>query len=86
MLTVQKVAMGISSEEEADWPRVADAAVLAAEEGRAPVPPVWFRTDQGASGLIPISERSPVTFSDGTEPARFIGKVIALGLDASPSA
>lgn len=76
--------MGISAEQEANWPQLAAAAVLASEEGREPVPAVWFRTDQGASGLIPISELTPVTFTDDEDPARFIGTVTAFGADAAP--
>lgn len=78
--------MGVSAEQEANWPRLAAVAVLATEEGREPVPAVWFRTDEGASGLIPVSELTPVTFTDGEQPPRFIGTVIALGPDAAPSA
>jgi hypothetical protein len=85
VLTIQTVAMGVSAEEEANWPRLAAAATLAAEEGREPVPAVWFRTDEGASGLIPVSELTPVTFTDDEEPVRFIGTVTALGPDAAPS-
>ncbi|WP_267423225.1 MULTISPECIES: hypothetical protein [unclassified Curtobacterium] len=85
VLTIQTVAMGVSAEQEAHWPRLASAALLAAEEGREPVPAVWFRTDQGARGLIPVSELTPVTFTDDEEPARFLGTVTALGPDAAPS-
>lgn len=85
VLTIQTVAMGVSAEQEAHWPQLAAAAMLAAEEGRDPVPAVWFRTDEGASGLIPVSELTPVTFTDDEEPARFIGTVTAIGPDAAPS-
>lgn len=77
--------MSVSAEQEADWPRLAAAAVLASEEGRDPVPAVWFRTDQGVSGLIPVSEVTPVTFTDDEDPARFIGTVTAFGPDAAPA-
>jgi len=76
--------MGVSAEQEANWPQLAAAAVLATEEGREPVPAVWFRTDEGASGLISVSELTPVTFTDVEGPARFIGTVTALGPDAAP--
>jgi hypothetical protein len=85
VLTILTVAMGVSAEQEANWPRLAAAAMLAAEEGREPVPAVWFRTDEGARGLIPVSEVTPVTFTDEKEPARFLGTVTALGPDAAPS-
>jgi hypothetical protein len=85
VLTILTLAMGVSAEQEANWPRLAAAAMLAAEEGREPVPAVWFRTDEGARGLIPVSELTPVTFTDEKEPARFLGTVTALGPDAAPS-
>jgi hypothetical protein len=85
VLTILTVAMGVSAEQEANWPRLAAAAMLAAEEGREPVPAVGFRTDEGARGLIPVSEVTPVTFTDEKEPARFLGTVTALGPDAAPS-
>lgn len=78
--------MGVSAEQEANWPRLAAAAILAADEGREPVPAVWFRTDVGASGLIPISRSTPVTFTDDEEPARFLGTVTAFGPGAAPTA
>lgn len=80
------MAMGVSAEQEANWPWLAAAAVLATEEGREPVPAVWFRTDEGAAGLIPVSELTPVTFTDDEEPARFIGTLTAFGPEAAPSA
>lgn len=86
MLTIQATTMGVSAEQEANWPQLAAAAVLAAEEGREPVPTVWFKTDEGAFGLIPISERTPVTFTDDEEPAQCIGTVTALGPGAAPPA
>lgn len=67
--TIQTGAMGVSAEQESHWPRLAAAAMLAAEEGREPVPAVWFRTGAGASGLIPVSELTPVTFTDDEKPA-----------------
>ncbi|WP_263090263.1 hypothetical protein [Curtobacterium sp. RIT-PI-V] len=85
VLTIQSVAMGVSAEQEAQWPRLAADAMLAAEKDREPVPAVWFRTDEGARGLIPVSELTPVTFTDDEEQARFIGTVTALGPDAAPS-
>ncbi|PZE72899.1 hypothetical protein DEJ27_00090 [Curtobacterium sp. MCPF17_018] len=86
VLMIQIMAMGVSAEQEADWPRLAAAAVLATDEGREPVPAVWFSTDEGASELIPVSGLTPVTFTNDEEPAPFIGTMIALGPDAAPSA
>lgn len=85
VLTIQTVAMGVSAEQEANWPELAAAAVLASEEGRVSVPAVSFRTDQGASALVPISEFTPVTFTDDEDRARFIGTVTAFDADAAPT-
>lgn len=84
-MMIQTVAMGVSAEQEANWPQLAAAAVLASKDGPDPVPAVWFRTDQGASGLIPISELTPVTFTDDEDLVRFIGTVTAFGADAVPT-
>ncbi|WP_412168582.1 hypothetical protein ACLUS2_001490 [Curtobacterium flaccumfaciens pv. flaccumfaciens] len=46
---------------------------------------VWFRTDLGVSGVIPVSPADPVRFGVDMEPERFLGTVIALGPGAQPS-
>lgn len=84
VLTIQSMAMGVSAEQESNWPQLAADAVLAAEQGHTPVPTVWFETDAGAFGLIPISERTPVVFSDAEGSAGTIGTVVAMGPGTAP--
>jgi hypothetical protein len=86
ILTISATTMRVSAQQEAVWPQLADAALHDARAGRTPAPMVWFRTDLGVSGVIPISPADPVRFDEvDKEPERFLGTVIALGPGAQPS-
>lgn len=76
--------MEVSASQEAEWPFLADAAVHAVAVGASKRPGVWFRTDRGVSGSIPVSDQVRVRFSDDDDPARFLGAVVALGQAADP--
>lgn len=84
VLTVGQVSIGVSTEQEADWPRHADAALRAAREDPSSPPMVWFRTDEGVSGVIPVSDDLPVRFEDVDHPSQSLGTLIALGRAAEP--
>jgi hypothetical protein len=84
VLTIGPVSIGVSSEQEAEWPRHADDAIRAAREDPSSPSAVWFRTDEGASGVIPVSDDHPVRFEDVDQPSRLLGTLIALGPDADP--
>lgn len=70
--------------------RVAVSGSLAAEALRAvargdyPVPTVWFRTDEGVVGSLPVHDRVRVSFSDEEDPINFLGTVTLLGPEAAP--
>jgi hypothetical protein len=76
--------MEVSAAQEAEWPALASFAVQAVVAGRSRAAAVWFRTDRGISGSIPVTDQTPVRFSDEDEPAHFLGRALALGEAAEP--
>jgi hypothetical protein len=76
--------MGVSADQEAAWPELARAAIVAVKNGNAPAAFVWFRTDQGVSGVIPVSDNDPIVFSDEENPSQFLGIVTDIGPEAAP--
>ncbi len=68
-------SLGVSPSQEAAWPDLAAAAIEAVREGLHPVPVVWFTTDMGAFGSIPVHPRVAIDFVDDDEPAQFLGTV-----------
>lgn len=82
VLRIGGVTLGVSAAHEADWPALADAAKRSLTEGRKAVPSVWFRTDSGAVGSIPLSDWAPVVFEDTGDLGHFVGVVTQLGAEA----
>ena len=68
-------SLGVSPSQEAAWPDLAAAAIEAARGGLHPVPVIWFTTDTGAFGSIPVHPRVAIDFVDDDEPAQFLGTV-----------
>ena len=85
ILTVDSVSMGVSPGQEAAWPQLARMAVDMGRTGKAPAAYVWFRTDQGVAGVIPVTEPASVEFEDAEEPPKYIGVVTVLGAEAEPT-
>lgn len=85
VMRIGKAVVGVSQEQEARWPSLAAEAVDAVARGRSPVPTVWFRTDARVSGVIPVSDRVPVSFADEDNPIDFLGTITLLGSEAEPS-
>lgn len=75
---------GISAEQEAEWPIMASEALRAVRDGERQVPTVWYRTDLGSIGTLPISDRFPVTFLDEETSVNLSGTVTLLGRAAEP--
>ncbi|OII25841.1 hypothetical protein BIV01_10335 [Curtobacterium sp. MCBA15_013] len=55
-------------------------------DGLHPVPVVWFTTDTGASGSIPVHPRVAIDFVDDDEPAQFLGAVTQMDPRRNPQA
>lgn len=77
-------SLALSAEQEAKWPFLVSDAVRAVEDGDRQVPTVWFRTDAGVSGSLPVSERFPVDFVDDETPPNYLGLVTLPGRAAEP--
>lgn len=84
VMRIGQTVIGVLPEQEARWPSVAAEAVDAVARGESPVPTVWFRTDAGVSGTIPVSNRVPVSFADEDDPIGFLGTITLLGSEAEP--
>jgi hypothetical protein len=82
VMTIAQAAMAVSPDQEARWPRLAAEALEASARGDFPVPTVWFRTDAGVVGSIPVTEHVSVGFADEEDPAGFIGTIVLLGPEA----
>ncbi|TDW39684.1 hypothetical protein EDF52_12010 [Curtobacterium sp. PhB42] len=78
------VSLGISPSQEAAWPDLAAAAIEAVREGLYPVPVVWFKTDTGSFGSIPVHTHVAIGFVDDDEPAGFLGAVTQMGPGRNP--
>ena len=76
----------VSAVHEEEWASLASEPTRAARVGERPVPTVWFRTDTGAVGSLPVSDRFPVRFIDEDDPVGFVGTVTLLGPEAGPPA
>lgn len=79
------VSLGVTPSREAEWPDLSEAALEAVRNGVHPVPVVWFRTDAGAFGSIPVDPRFAIDFVDVDEPAEFLGAITHFGPDAEPA-
>jgi hypothetical protein len=77
-------SFGVSVEQEAEWPSLVSEAVRAVRDGERQVPTVWFRTNAGVVGSLPVSDRFPVAFVDDEKPLNFMGAVTLLGRVAEP--
>ncbi|OII26495.1 hypothetical protein BIV04_13680 [Frigoribacterium sp. MCBA15_019] len=77
-------SLAVSAEQEAKWPFLVAEAVRAVEDGERQVPTVWFRTDAGVSGSLPVSDLFPVKFVDDETPPNYLGFVTLLGRAAEP--
>ena len=86
MLRSSRVSMEVSAVQEAEWPARAAVAVHTVGAGRSRAAVVWFRTDRGISGSIPVTDQMPVRFADADadQPERFLGRAVALGEAAEP--
>jgi len=84
VMRIGQTVIGVSPEQEARWPSLAAEAVDAVARGKSPAPTVWFRTDAGISGIIPVSDRLPVSFADEHDPIGLLGTVRLLGSEAEP--
>jgi hypothetical protein len=84
VLRIGGQSLGVSAAHEAEWAVLASEAVRAAQAGETPVPVVRFRTDTGAFGSLPVSERVPVSFVDEDNPVGFLGSVTLLGPATGP--
>ncbi|WP_123680486.1 hypothetical protein [Curtobacterium sp. PhB115] len=62
------------------------AAIEAVREGLHPVPVVWFRTDVGTFGSVPVHPRVAIEFVDDDEPTEFLGVVTQMGPRRNPQA
>ncbi len=78
--------LGVSAAQEARWPLLAAEAVNAVQEGKRPVPTVWFQTEARVVGSLPVSDRVAVSFADEEDPVGFLGSVTLLGPEAGPPA
>jgi hypothetical protein len=85
VMNIASQSLGVSPEQERCWPDLATDALQAVIDGRAVVPVIWFRTDTGVVGSIPVSDRFPISFTDDVKPAGFLGAVTLLGHEAAPS-
>jgi len=85
VMTFANHSLGVSAEQEERWPSLTAAALQAVVEGLQPVPYVWFRTDTGVVGALPISDEYPINFTDEIEPVGFDGTITLLGHEAAPS-
>ena len=77
-------SVAVSAEQEAGWPSMVSEAVRAVRDGERQVPTVWFRTDTGVAGSLPVSDGA-VTSVDEETPPNFLGSVTLLGRAAEPS-
>jgi hypothetical protein len=84
-MKMKSQSLGVSPEQEQRWPALATNALQAAVDGRDAVPSIWFRTDTGAVGSIPVSDEFPISFTDEVEPVDFLGTITLLGREAAPS-
>jgi hypothetical protein len=78
-------SLGVSPSQEAAWPELSGAALEAVRKGVRPVPVVWFRTDAGAFGSIPVHPRVAIDFVDDEEPTDFLGSITHFGREAEPA-
>ncbi|WP_137847183.1 hypothetical protein [Frigoribacterium sp. Leaf44] len=84
MLMIAGQSLAVSADQETKWPSLVAEALRAVEDGERQVPTVWFRTDTGVSGSLPISDVFPVSFVDDETPSNFLGSVASLGRAAEP--
>jgi hypothetical protein len=77
-------SLAVSAEQEAEWPSLVSEAVREVRDGKRQVPTVWFRTDTGVAGSLPVSNRIPIAFVDEETPSNFLGSVTLLGRAAEP--
>ncbi len=77
-------SLGVSPSQEAAWPDLAAAAIEAVRAGLLPVPIVWFKTDSGAFGSIPVHPHVAIDFVDDDAPAEFLGAVTQMGPGWNP--
>ena len=82
VMKIANTAIGVTPNQEARWPGLASAAVEEVLEGKRQLPTVWFRTDAGAVGSVPVTEPSCVTFDDDDEPTNFLGAMTHFGPEA----
>ncbi|WP_440708333.1 hypothetical protein [Herbiconiux sp. YIM B11900] len=75
----------MTSDQEARWPGLAADAIDEFLNGRRHVATVWFETDAGVTGSIPVTERSSITFVDEAEPEGFLGALALFGPEAEPT-
>lgn len=79
LLKVGSITLEVTAQQEADWPRLASCALLAAQAGRSAAPTVMFVADTGAIGSIPISDRARVEFVDDELADGHLGAITHLG-------
>lgn len=78
-------ALGVTPEQESQWPLLAANAAREVRVGKRQVPTVWFRTDAGVTGSIPVTENSAISFADEDEPKNFLGSLTQFGPAAEPT-
>lgn len=85
VLKVANTSVAVSSEQESRWPELAAASLEAVSQGVREVPTVWFRTDEGVVGSIPVSDSAEVGFADEEHPVGFLGAITHFGPEAEPT-
>lgn len=85
VMRVANTSLAVSAEQESRWPELAAAALEAVSQGVPQVATVWFRTDEGVVGSIPVSDSTEVGFADEQHPVGFLGGITHFGPEAEPT-